>query len=146
MDEENLVGCNPKKAKFCSQKMLGADDGGKENSRKMKVHQNSMEKDSQFTVVEEATTEYGEMECSLSWYHLPEPILVRILWLLSIKDMVSVSATCRRWYAIANDDFLWKQKLQKHFKIDPSIALRPGKTPQREREREQCQRSGLNYK
>lgn len=120
MDEENLV---TKKPKICNANMLAVVDGVEQEQ-----HSTMMKDDEQFSVIGDASSDCSSSnnDNSVSWYHLPEPILVRILWLLSIKDMVSVSATCRRWYAIANDDFLWKQKLQKHFKIDPSIALKPG--------------------
>lgn len=80
-----------------------------------------------FTILNDGCGHDGTMDSS--WYNLPEPVLTRILWLLPIKDMTSLSATCRRWYSIANDDFLWKQKLQKHFKIDPSIDIKPGNVP-----------------
>lgn len=88
--------------------------------------------------------EQDDLECCLDskdenaefmadlWWTLPEPVLVKILWLLPIRDMLNVGATCRRWYDIANDNHLWRRRFQHHFKTDPSIQLKPGECDQEE--------------
>uniref|UniRef100_A0A1A9ZWA3 F-box domain-containing protein n=1 Tax=Glossina pallidipes TaxID=7398 RepID=A0A1A9ZWA3_GLOPL len=60
------------------------------------------------------------------WWTLPQLVLTEIFWLLSVKDILNAGLTCRRWYEIANDEYLWKRKFHRHFKTDPCIALKPG--------------------
>uniref|UniRef100_A0A1B0BQ21 F-box domain-containing protein n=1 Tax=Glossina palpalis gambiensis TaxID=67801 RepID=A0A1B0BQ21_9MUSC len=60
------------------------------------------------------------------WWTLPQLVLTEIFWLLPVKDILNAGLTCRRWYEIANDDYLWKRKFHRHFKTDPCIALKPG--------------------
>lgn len=127
MDRKNHPNYQPKKAKICKAKMLTTAEGQNEESEGEDQKLSETKVDPELITLSAATTECAVPDnTDTSWHDLPEPILVRILWLLSIKDMVNVSGTCRRWYSIVNDDFLWKQKLQKHFKIDPSIDIKPG--------------------
>ncbi|XP_061396334.1 F-box/WD repeat-containing protein 5 [Musca vetustissima] len=60
------------------------------------------------------------------WWSIPEPVLINVLRLLEPQDILNASATCRRWYEVANDNILWKHKFQQHFRTDPSIPLKPG--------------------
>uniref|UniRef100_A0A1B0FNA5 F-box domain-containing protein n=1 Tax=Glossina morsitans morsitans TaxID=37546 RepID=A0A1B0FNA5_GLOMM len=60
------------------------------------------------------------------WWTLPQLVLTEIFWLLPVKDILNAGLTCRRWYEIANDEYLWKRKFHRHFKTDPCIALKPG--------------------
>uniref|UniRef100_A0A1A9WUC2 F-box domain-containing protein n=1 Tax=Glossina brevipalpis TaxID=37001 RepID=A0A1A9WUC2_9MUSC len=60
------------------------------------------------------------------WWTLPELVLTQIFWLLPVKDILNAGTTCRRWYEIVNDEYLWKRKFHSHFKTDPGIALKPG--------------------
>lgn len=60
------------------------------------------------------------------WWTIPDLVLLKILSYLTVKDVASVAATCRRWYEVANDDLMWKHRFQKHFRTDPAIPLKPG--------------------
>uniref|UniRef100_A0A0K8ULT4 F-box/WD repeat-containing protein 5 n=1 Tax=Bactrocera latifrons TaxID=174628 RepID=A0A0K8ULT4_BACLA len=60
------------------------------------------------------------------WWSIPEPILFRIYWLLPIKDLLNAGATCKRWFTLSNDELMWKQKFLLHYKVDPTIGLKPG--------------------
>ncbi|XP_013115247.1 F-box/WD repeat-containing protein 5 isoform X2 [Stomoxys calcitrans] len=60
------------------------------------------------------------------WWSMPDPVLIKVFALLEPKDILSASATCRRWYEVANDTILWKHQFQQHFSTDPSIPLKPG--------------------
>lgn len=64
---------------------------------------------------------------SSEWWSIPDLALLKILTLLDTKDILSVSATCRRWNEVANDDILWKHHFQQHFRTEPSITLKPGR-------------------
>lgn len=60
------------------------------------------------------------------WNFIPEPILLRILTLLPVRDVLNVSECCSRWNDISKDDYLWKKIFQRDFKVDRSIPLKPG--------------------
>ncbi|XP_065357327.1 F-box/WD repeat-containing protein 5 [Calliphora vicina] len=67
-----------------------------------------------------------ESEEESLWWTIPDLVLLKILSLLNIKDVASVTATCSRWYELANDDLMWKRRFQEHFRTDPTIPLKPG--------------------
>lgn len=60
------------------------------------------------------------------WWTIPDLVLLQILNHLTVKDIASVSATCRRWFELSNDDTMWKHRFQEHFRTDPAITLKPG--------------------
>ncbi|XP_011204891.1 F-box/WD repeat-containing protein 5 isoform X1 [Bactrocera dorsalis] len=62
----------------------------------------------------------------LKWWSIPEPILFRIYWLLPIKDLLNAGVTCKRWFTLSNDELMWKQKFLLHYKVEPTIGLKPG--------------------
>lgn len=62
------------------------------------------------------------------WWALPEPALLEIFMRLSVQDIMRAGLACRRWNSISNDDLLWRQKFQQHFRASPSIPLKPGAT------------------
>lgn len=61
------------------------------------------------------------------WDYIPDPVLLKILTQLPVRDILNVSECCRRWNDISKDDYLWKKVFQRDFKVDKSIALKPGK-------------------
>lgn len=60
------------------------------------------------------------------WCFIPEPVLVKILNLLPVRDILNVSECCPRWNDITKDDYLWKKVFQRDFNVDRSIPLKPG--------------------
>lgn len=58
---------------------------------------------------------------------LPEHFLIEVFSQLEIEDIVSASYSCKRWYSIAHDDYLWKKNFQRDFKVDKKIGIKPGK-------------------
>ena len=76
--------------------------------------------------IEEELSGNEEDDQSL-WWAIPDLVLLKIMSLLTTKDITNISATCHRWYGLANDDIMWKHRFQKHFRTDPAISLRPGK-------------------
>ncbi|EDW02878.1 F-box/WD repeat-containing protein 5 [Drosophila grimshawi] len=65
-------------------------------------------------------------EPEMGWWALPEPALLQIFAQLSVYDLLQAGLSCRRWNAICNDDLLWRDKFQEHFRASPSIPLKPG--------------------
>ncbi|TMW41234.1 hypothetical protein DOY81_013686, partial [Sarcophaga bullata] len=75
--------------------------------------------------IEEGLSDNEEGDESL-WWTIPDLVLLKIMSMLTIKDITNISATCHRWYYLANDDLMWKHRFQEHFRTDPAIPLRPG--------------------
>lgn len=61
------------------------------------------------------------------WTFLPYPSLFQIFSYLDYTDLISVSEVCKSWYQVSRDDFLWKRLFYKHFAVDCSVPLPPGK-------------------
>ena len=59
---------------------------------------------------------------------LPETVLLHVFSFLSAKDLLNISETCKTWHRIARDEFLWRDLVQRTWKIDASIAMGPGRT------------------
>lgn len=60
------------------------------------------------------------------WNFIPDPVLLKIATLLSVRDILNVSEVCRRWNDITKDEYLWKRIFQRDFKVDRTIPLKPG--------------------
>lgn len=60
------------------------------------------------------------------WDFIPEPILLKILTQLPVRDILNVSESCKRYNDISKDDYLWKKVFRRDFKVDKSIPLKPG--------------------
>uniref|UniRef100_A0A1A9V1J2 F-box domain-containing protein n=1 Tax=Glossina austeni TaxID=7395 RepID=A0A1A9V1J2_GLOAU len=88
--------------------------------KKLKIYVNKSESD-KVHVKDDDDDNAGDL-----WWTLPQLVLTEIFWLLPVKDILNAGLTCRRWYEIANDEYLWKRKFHRHFKTDPCIALKPG--------------------
>lgn len=63
---------------------------------------------------------------NIEWDFIPDPILFKILIQLPVRDILNVSECCRRWNDLIKDDYLWKKVFQRDFKVDRTIALKPG--------------------
>ncbi|XP_005177824.2 F-box/WD repeat-containing protein 5 [Musca domestica] len=94
----------------CTQEMAMTDDDNKAKKQKFSPDNETIDDESAATL----------------WWSIPEPVLINILRRLEPQDILNASATCRRWYEVANDNILWKHKFQEHFRTDPSIPLKPG--------------------
>ncbi|XP_065202814.1 F-box/WD repeat-containing protein 5 [Planococcus citri] len=62
------------------------------------------------------------------WDRLTDPILLKILYYLSPKDILNAGTTCSNWNRICYDEFLWHYQFCKHFKLDYDTELKPGQT------------------
>ena len=45
------------------------------------------------------------------WPQAPDDILLEIFSFLPARDLLNVIQCCQKWYRVANDDLLWKQKV-----------------------------------
>ncbi|XP_041816401.1 S-phase kinase-associated protein 2 isoform X2 [Chelmon rostratus] len=49
-----------------------------------------------------------EATSGFSWDHLPDELLLRILFYLPLQDLLRMSIVCKRWHRLAFDDSLWR--------------------------------------
>lgn len=63
------------------------------------------------------------------WHEAPELVLKNIFSYLEASDLHAVFLTCRLWHRIATEDVIWKQLVQRLWKIkgmhatDMSVCL-----------------------
>ncbi|GAB0097263.1 F-box/WD repeat-containing protein 5 [Sergentomyia squamirostris] len=69
--------------------------------------------------------EKEQEECS-DWNLIPEPVLLKIYFQLSPREILNAGETCRRWCDISRDDYLWRKVFKRDFKVDKNIGLKPG--------------------
>lgn len=60
------------------------------------------------------------------WDRLTDPILLKIFYYLSPKDILSASATCSNWSRISYDELLWKYQFCKNYNLSYHTELKPG--------------------
>lgn len=75
------------------------------------------------------------LETNSNWNYLPDSILLHIFQYLSARELLDVGLTCRSWFRVSYDEFLWKDLFYLNFKIDPSVKIVPGR----------CYLSSLKY-
>lgn len=61
-----------------------------------------------------------------AWEFVPDPIFLQLTGYLSVQDVLNMSATCKSWFQMAQDDYLWKRLFRRDFKVSPNIGLKPG--------------------
>ena len=67
-----------------------------------------------------ATTENNEK----SILDLPDEVYLHLFSFLSPLDLCQISNVCKKWYRLATDDTVWRQRLDRDTKTWPSISSR----------------------
>lgn len=93
-------------------------NGSNTNSRSSSIDSNSS--------TSSDTINFTKNYVSSSWSLIPEPVLHNILYYLTARDILQAGQCCRRWNDISKDDFLWRKIFQRDFKVDRTIAMKPG--------------------
>ncbi|XP_061633660.1 S-phase kinase-associated protein 2-like isoform X7 [Phyllopteryx taeniolatus] len=57
-----------------------------------------------------------------AWDHLQDELILRIFFLLPLRDLVRTSVACRRWHRLAFDESLW-HSVDLHGVINTGLAL-----------------------
>lgn len=60
------------------------------------------------------------------WDSLTDPVLLKIFYYLTPKDILNAGATCSNWNRISYDELLWRYQFRRHFNISNSVELKPG--------------------
>ncbi|CAF1338935.1 unnamed protein product [Adineta steineri] len=78
-----------------------------------------------------ATNNSGEQQMSddinntdLSIHDLPDEVYLHLFSFLSPIDLCQISNVCKKWYRLATDDNVWRQRLIQDMKRWPSISSR----------------------
>lgn len=62
--------------------------------------------DNQFVIARRSRRK-RETVCSLSWDHLPDELLLKILFYLPLQDLLKMASVCKRWHRLVFDESLW---------------------------------------
>ncbi|XP_069119388.1 F-box/WD repeat-containing protein 5-like [Argopecten irradians] len=62
------------------------------------------------------------------WQCLPDNILLHIFSYLPASSVLKASVTCRCWLRVSYDEYLWRSLFYRHWKIDRSVYIAPGRT------------------
>ncbi|XP_076019809.1 S-phase kinase-associated protein 2 [Genypterus blacodes] len=65
------------------------------------------ENDSNHFVLARRPRRRKEATLDFSWDHLPDELLLRILFYLPLQDLLRMSTVCRRWHRLVFDESLW---------------------------------------
>ncbi|XP_029283911.1 S-phase kinase-associated protein 2 isoform X2 [Cottoperca gobio] len=60
----------------------------------------------QFVLARRSRRKKESTSC-ISWDHLPDELLLRILFYIPLQDLLSMSIVCKRWHRLAFDESLW---------------------------------------
>ncbi|CAF1076292.1 unnamed protein product [Rotaria sp. Silwood1] len=85
----------------------------------------------QFSHRHSITTNSAEQQMSddtnntnLSILDLPDEVYLHLFSFLSPMDLCQISNVCKKWYRLATDDNVWRQRLIRDMKFWPSISSR----------------------
>lgn len=57
---------------------------------------------------------------------LPDSLVLEIFLHLPHKAVLSAGFTCRQWFAVSRDEFLWKELFYSYYRIPRSVPRHPG--------------------
>ncbi|XP_059214094.1 S-phase kinase-associated protein 2 isoform X2 [Centropristis striata] len=77
--------------------------------------------ENQFVLARRSRRKTESTSC-VSWDHLPDELLLRILFCLPLQDLLRSSVVCKRWHRLAFDESLWHGVDLEGMK-DASLAL-----------------------
>lgn len=60
------------------------------------------------------------------WDRLTDPVLLKIFYHLSPKDILNAGETCTNWNRICYDDLLWRYLFIKNYNLSNQTELKPG--------------------
>ncbi|KAK5851593.1 hypothetical protein PBY51_023136 [Eleginops maclovinus] len=60
----------------------------------------------QFVLARRSRRKKESTSC-ISWDHLPDELLLRILFYIPLQDLLRMSTVCKRWHRLAFDESLW---------------------------------------
>ncbi|XP_076614699.1 S-phase kinase-associated protein 2 [Chaetodon auriga] len=66
------------------------------------------ENDSNQFVLARRSRRKEESTSGISWDHLPDELLLRILFYLPLQDLLRMSIVCKRWHRLVFDESLWR--------------------------------------
>ncbi|XP_033502266.1 S-phase kinase-associated protein 2 isoform X1 [Epinephelus lanceolatus] len=61
----------------------------------------------QFVLARRSRRKKESLSSGISWDHLPDELLLRILFYIPLQDLLRMSVVCKRWHRLAFDESLW---------------------------------------
>ncbi|XP_070781276.1 S-phase kinase-associated protein 2 [Enoplosus armatus] len=61
----------------------------------------------QFVLARRSRRKKESTSAGISWDHLPDELLLKILFYLPLQDLLRMSTVCKRWHRLAFDESLW---------------------------------------
>ncbi|XP_018557436.1 S-phase kinase-associated protein 2 isoform X1 [Lates calcarifer] len=62
---------------------------------------------SQFVLARRSRRRKDFTSADISWDHLPDELLLKVLFYLPLQDLLRMSIVCKRWHRLAFDESLW---------------------------------------
>ncbi|XP_072908210.1 F-box/WD repeat-containing protein 5 isoform X2 [Hemitrygon akajei] len=59
---------------------------------------------------------------------LPDTILLEVFQNLEHQNVLAAGSTCRQWYGVSRDDFLWRDLFYRYYNVNRSIPRHPAAT------------------
>ncbi|XP_078082850.1 F-box/WD repeat-containing protein 5 [Mustelus asterias] len=56
---------------------------------------------------------------------LPDTILLEVFLKLEHQDVLAAGTTCRQWYGVSRDEFLWKDLFYRYYNVNRSVPRHP---------------------
>lgn len=56
---------------------------------------------------------------------LPDTILLEVFQNMEHQDVLAAGGTCRQWYGVSRDDFLWRDLFYRYYNVNRSIPRHP---------------------
>ncbi|XP_048469434.1 F-box/WD repeat-containing protein 5 [Rhincodon typus] len=56
---------------------------------------------------------------------LPDTVLLEVFLKLEHQDVLAAGTTCRQWYGVSRDEFLWKDLFYRYYNVNRSVPRHP---------------------
>ncbi|XP_030290557.1 S-phase kinase-associated protein 2 isoform X1 [Sparus aurata] len=77
---------------------------------------------SQFVLARRSRRKKECTSAGISWDHLPDELLLRVLFYLPLQDLLRMSTVCKRWHRLGLDESLWRSvDLEGLTHMDPAL-------------------------
>lgn len=57
---------------------------------------------------------------------LPDSLVLEIFLRLTHAAVLNAGLTCRQWFAVSRDEFLWRELFYSYYRIPRSVPRHPG--------------------
>ncbi|XP_057675369.1 S-phase kinase-associated protein 2 [Corythoichthys intestinalis] len=76
--------------------------------KRQRIVSKGKENDCNNFVISKRSRKRKDSQLGISWDHLPDELILKILFFLPLQDLLRTSVICRRWHRLAFDESLWQ--------------------------------------